>query len=36
MDGFFGRILKIYLSRKSFDIETVEDAVYEKYLGGKG
>jgi len=36
MDGFYGRILKIDLSSKRFDIEPVEDAVYETYLGGKG
>jgi len=36
MHGFYGRILKIDLSRRRFGIETVEDAVYEKYLGGKG
>jgi aldehyde:ferredoxin oxidoreductase len=36
MDGFYGRIIKIDLSRKRFDIETVEDAIYGKYLGGKG
>jgi len=36
MDGFYGRLLKIDLSRKRFDIETVEDEVYETYLGGKG
>jgi aldehyde:ferredoxin oxidoreductase len=36
MDGFYGRILKIDLSRRCFDIETVKDEVYEKYLGGKG
>jgi aldehyde:ferredoxin oxidoreductase len=36
MDGFYGRILKIDLNRKNFSIDTVADAVYEKYLGGKG
>jgi aldehyde:ferredoxin oxidoreductase len=36
MYGFYGRILKIDLNRKGFDIDTVEDAVYKKYLGGKG
>ncbi len=36
MDGFYGRILKVDLNRKSFDIEPIEDAVYETYLGGKG
>lgn len=36
MYGFYGRILKIDLNRKRFEIDTVEDAVYKKYLGGKG
>ena len=36
MHGFYGRILKIDLSQKNFQIDTVEDAIYEKYLGGKG
>ena len=36
MNGFYGRILKIDLNRKNFSIDTVADAVYEKYLGGKG
>ncbi|CAB1074831.1 aldehyde:ferredoxin oxidoreductase [Alkalispirochaeta odontotermitis] len=36
MDGFYGRILKVDLNRKSFEIDNIEDAVYEKYLGGKG
>ena len=36
MNGFYGRIIKIDLNRRSFDIDTVEDTVYQKYLGGKG
>ena len=36
MNGFYGRILKVDLNRKSFSIDTVEDAVYKNYLGGKG
>jgi aldehyde:ferredoxin oxidoreductase len=36
MKGFYGRILKIDLTRKNFQIDTVDDAIYEKYLGGKG
>jgi len=36
MNGFYGRILKIDLNRKNFSIDTVADAIYEKYLGGKG
>ena len=36
MDGFYGRILKVDLNEKSFEIDSIEDAIYEKYLGGKG
>ena len=36
MHGFYGRILKVDLNRKRFDIEPIEDAIYEAYLGGKG
>ena len=36
MDGFYGRILKVDLNRKSFEIEPIDDAIYEQYLGGKG
>ena len=36
MKGFYGRILKINLNEKTFQAETVNDQVYEKYLGGKG
>ena len=36
MDGFYGRILKVDLNQKNFKIETIDDAIYEKYLGGKG
>lgn len=36
MQGFYGRILKINLNEKTFQAETVNDQVYEKYLGGKG
>ena len=36
MHGFYGRILTIDLSRKKFEIGSVSEAVYEKYLGGKG
>jgi aldehyde:ferredoxin oxidoreductase len=36
MDGFYGRILKVDLNRKRFKVEPIEDAIYEKYLGGKG
>jgi aldehyde:ferredoxin oxidoreductase len=36
MKGFYGRILKIDLNRGRFDIETLDDALCQKYLGGKG
>jgi aldehyde:ferredoxin oxidoreductase len=36
MKGFYGRILKIDLDKKKFNIETVSDDIYDRYLGGKG
>jgi aldehyde:ferredoxin oxidoreductase len=36
MHGFYGRYLKIDLGRKKHSIETINDDVYETYLGGKG
>jgi len=36
MNGFFNRILKIDVTRKDYRIETIEDGLLEKYLGGKG
>ncbi|MBI9083305.1 MAG: aldehyde ferredoxin oxidoreductase family protein [Desulfobacterales bacterium] len=36
MNGFFGRILKIDLTRQQFNIEPVADAVFTELLGGKG
>lgn len=36
MDGFYGRILKVDVTRKQFKIEPVEDAVFLHILGGKG
>ncbi len=36
MKGFFGKILKIDLSRRETEIETMEDEVYRRGLGGKG
>ena len=36
MNGFFNRILKINVTRKDYRIETIEDGLLEKYLGGKG
>jgi len=36
MYGFYGRILKIDLSLKKHVIESVDEQIYKKYLGGKG
>jgi aldehyde:ferredoxin oxidoreductase len=36
MHGFYGRILKVDLNQKKSEIEPLDDAIYEKYLGGKG
>ncbi len=36
MHGFYGRILTIDLSARSFGIEPVEDALLDETLGGKG
>ncbi|MFH1973936.1 MAG: aldehyde ferredoxin oxidoreductase family protein [Pseudomonadota bacterium] len=36
MYGFYGRILKIDLSSKKHVIESVDEQIYKKYLGGKG
>jgi len=36
MYGFYGRILKIDLSSRKHVIESVDEQIYKKYLGGKG
>lgn len=36
MNGQYGRILRIDVSQKKYWPETLDDSVYEKYLGGKG
>ena len=36
MHGFYGRYLTIDLGKKDHSIETINDDVYETYLGGKG
>ncbi len=36
MHGFYGRILRIDLSRGKYAVEEIKDEVFEKYLGGKG
>ncbi len=36
MQGVFNRILKVDLTGKTFDIESLPSHIYETYLGGKG
>lgn len=36
MYGFYGRILKVNLSTQRFNITTIDEKIYCKYLGGKG
>jgi aldehyde:ferredoxin oxidoreductase len=36
MDGFYGKIVVIDLTKKQSTIETIPDRIYEAYLGGKG
>jgi aldehyde:ferredoxin oxidoreductase len=36
MKGFYGRLLNIDLTRKQFEIEKIDQAVFERFLGGKG
>ncbi len=36
MYGFYGKILKIDLNSETYRVETVDDEIYKKYLGGKG
>ncbi len=36
MNGFYGRVLKIDLNKEMFNVETVDENIFEKYLGGKG
>ncbi len=36
MNGFYGRILKVDMSKRTFLIEIPDDDIYRKYLGGKG
>jgi len=36
MRGFFGRVLRIDLSRQSHKVESIDDEVFRRYLGGKG
>ena len=34
--GYVGKILRIDLSKESHRVERVEEAIFEKYLGGRG
>jgi len=36
MEGFFNRVLRVNLKARTFQAEPIGDAIYEKYLGGKG
>jgi len=36
MYGFYGRILRIDLSKEKFVIDPINDDIFEKYLWGKG
>ncbi|MBE9569367.1 MAG: aldehyde:ferredoxin oxidoreductase, partial [Proteobacteria bacterium] len=36
MKGFYNRILHINVSDQSFHVEPIDDAILERYLGGKG
>jgi len=36
MDGFYNKVLRINLSQRSFEEESIDDEVYRELLGGKG
>jgi len=36
MNGFHGRILKIDLTTKQFQIDALDESIARRYLGGKG
>lgn len=36
MKGFYNRLLNIDLTQKRFEIEAIDQGVFEQYLGGKG
>jgi len=36
MKGFYGRILRINVANKDYEVELITDSLLEKYLGGKG
>jgi aldehyde:ferredoxin oxidoreductase len=36
MKGFFGKVLRVDLANQTHFVETVDDSVFRRYLGGKG
>lgn len=36
MSGHYGRILKIDATNRQFEIQTIEEGIYNTYIGGKG
>ena len=36
MHGFHNKVLHVNLSRRAFEEESIDDAIYSKLLGGKG
>jgi aldehyde:ferredoxin oxidoreductase len=36
MKGFYGKLLRINLTDKSFSVENIGEEIFRKYLGGKG
>ena len=36
MDGFYNKVLRINVSKESFEQEPVSDEIYQTFLGGKG
>jgi len=36
MDGFYNKVLRINVSKESFEQETISDEIYQTFLGGKG
>ena len=36
MKGFHNKVLHIDLGQRSFEEESIDDAIYREFLGGKG
>jgi len=36
MNGFHNRVLHVDLKQRSFAEESIDDAIYQQFLGGKG